>query len=345
MANSSILKLTGNGLYCLAGDFYVDPWRPVERAVITHSHADHARAGMSAYLTTSEGASILQARVGPGAAISTLAYGEQVRMGDAIVSLHPAGHILGSAQVRIEVDGCVWVISGDYKTAVDSTCAQFEPIRCHGFVTEATFALPIYRWKPQEDTFSEINEWWRANRAEGKASVLYGYALGKAQRMLAGIDSSIGPIYTHGAVERLNQIYRESGVPLPPTQYAMTVTAKKDFVGSLILAPPSANGSAWIRRFGDFSSALASGWMQIRGARRRRAVDRGFVLSDHADWPALLNAIRATEAQTVWVTHGQSEPLVRTLLDKGIDALAVQTEFEGELDEQAVLPGETEAEG
>ncbi len=337
MANSSLLTLTDCGLYCPAGDFHIDPWRPVERALITHSHADHARVGMKSYLTVSQGASILRARVGEDAAISTVAYGESIPLGDAHVSFHPAGHILGSSQIRVESRGQVWVVSGDYKIAVDATCEPFEPIRCHGFVTEATFALPIYRWKPQEDTFAEINQWWRANRAAGKASVLYGYALGKAQRMLAGIDPSIGPIFTHGAVERLTQIYRDAGVPLPPTHYAMSA-GKKDFAGSLILAPPSANGSRWIRRFGDFSTALASGWMQIRGARRRRAIDRGFVLSDHADWPGLLNAIRATAAETIWVTHGQSEPLVRTLIEQGLDARAVQTEFEGELDEQAALP-------
>jgi len=339
MSHESLLTLTDCGLYCGAGDFYIDPWRPVERAFITHSHADHARVGMGRYLTVAQGANLLRARVGEDANISTAAYGETVRAGDANVSFHPAGHVLGSSQIRVESRGQVWVVSGDYKSAVDATCEQFEPIRCHGFVSEATFALPIYRWKPQEDTFAEINDWWRANRAEGKASILYGYALGKAQRMLAGVDSTIGPIYTHGAVERLTQIYRDEGVPLPPTQYAMTV-AKKEFAGSLILAPPFANGSAWIRRFGDSSTALASGWMQIRGARRRRAVDRGFVLSDHADWPALLNAIHATSAETVWVTHGQTEPLVRTLLEEGLDARGVRTEFEGELDEEAALPAD-----
>jgi putative mRNA 3-end processing factor len=328
-----LLTVTDSGLYCGAGDFYIDPWGPVEQALITHGHADHARSGMGSYLTVSRGAEILRARVGDEAQISTVAYGESTRLGDATVSFHPAGHILGSSQIRIESRGLVWVVSGDYKTAPDSTCERFEPLRCHGFVTEATFALPIYRWKPQEDSFAEINDWWKSNRAEGKASILYGYALGKAQRMLAGIDATIGPIFTHGAVERLTQIYRNSGVQLPPTQYAMTA-AKKGFAGSLILAPPSANGSPWIRRFGDYSTALASGWMQIRGARRRRAIDRGFVLSDHADWPGLLDAIRATSAQTIWVTHGQTQPLVRVLTEQGLEARAIQTEFEGEFDEQ-----------
>jgi putative mRNA 3-end processing factor len=336
-----LLAITDYGLYCESGDFYVDPWRPVERAVITHSHADHARVGMGQYLTVCQGAELLRARVGANAPVSTAAYGEAVRMGDATLSFHPAGHVLGSAQIRIECRGLVWVISGDYKVATDPTCLQFEPVRCHGFVTEATFALPIYRWKPQEDTFAEINEWWKSNRTEGKASVLYGYALGKAQRLLAGLDATIGPIYTHGAVERFVQIYRESGVPLPPTRYAMTA-ARKDFAGSLILAPPSANGTAWTRRFGDYSTALASGWMQIRGARRRRAVDRGFVLSDHADWPGLWNVIRATSAETIWVTHGQSQPMVRFLTEQGLNARAIQTKFEGELNEHETSPSAAE---
>lgn len=251
----------------------------------------------------------------PTPGISTVPYGETVQIKDASISFHPAGHILGSSQIRIESHGVVWVVSGDYKIAPDATCAEFEPLRCHGFVTEATFALPIYRWNPPEDIFAELNQWWQSNRAQGKASVLYAYALGKAQRVLSGIDATIGPIFTHGAVERITQIYRDSGFNLPQTQHALTA-AKKDFPGSLILAPPSASGSTWTRRFGDFSPAFASGWMQIRGARRRKAIDRGFVLSDHADWPGLLSAIRATNAETIWATHGQTQVLVRFLKNK-----------------------------
>jgi len=328
----SLLRLTDCGLYCEAGDFYIDPWRPVERALITHSHGDHARPEMASYLTVSQGAALLRARVGEHARISTIEYGENRRIGDATVSFHPAGHVLGSAQIRVESQGLVWAVSGDYKVAADATCAAFEPVRCHGFVTEATFALPIYRWKPVRDTFAEINDWWRANRAEGRASILYGYALGKAQRILSAVDASIGTIFTHGAVERITQIYRDAGVELPPTRYAMTAT-KKDLPGALILAPPYANGSTWVRRFGNFSSGLASGWMQVRGTRRRRAIDRGFVLSDHADWPALLDVIHATSAETVWATHGYSHALARVLNEQGLNAQAIQTEFEGELNE------------
>jgi len=327
----SLITVTDSGLYCEAGDFYIDPWRSVGRAVITHAHSDHARAGMGSYLTVSQGAQLLRARLGADSPISAVNYGEPLRLGEASISFHPAGHILGSAQVRIESNGLVWVVSGDYKVAADTTCPQFEPIRCHGFVTESTFALPIYRWKPPEDILADIKDWWQANRAEGKVSILYCYALGKAQRILSGIDAGVGPIYTHGAVERVTQIYRDTGVALPPTRSALGAS-KKDLAGSLVLATPSAQGTAWTRRFGDFSAALASGWMQIRGARRRRAIDRGFVLSDHADWPGLLSVIAATQAETIWATHGQSQPLVRTLIEQGLNARAIETDFEGELD-------------
>jgi putative mRNA 3-end processing factor len=260
--DNSLITVTDSGLYCKAGDFYIDPWRPVERAVITHSHSDHARVGMGSYLTVFQGAQLLRARIGADSPITAVNYGVPVHLREASISFHPAGHILGSAQVRIESGGLVWVVSGDYKVVADATCEQFEPIRCHGFVTESTFALPIYRWKPPEDIFADINDWWQSNRAEGKVSILYSYALGKAQRILSGIDASVGPIYTHGAVERVTQIYRDSGVALPPTRSALTA-AKKDLAGSLVLAPSSAQGTAWTRRFGDFSAALASGWMQI----------------------------------------------------------------------------------
>lgn len=324
-----VLEITDRGLYCPAGDFYIDPWMDLERAVLTHAHSDHARIGSRNYLAAQPGERLLRARLGPEANIQCVAYGERVTLGDAIVSLHPAGHILGSAQVRIESHGEVWVVSGDYKTQPDPTCAPFELLHCHGFVTEATFALPIYRWRSPEDIFHEINLWWKQNRDEEKASVLYAYPLGKAQRILAGIDPTIGPILTHGSVERLTEEYRLSGIALPPTQHALTAS-KKIFPQALILAPPMSNGNPWLRKFGEQSSAMASGWMQVRGARRRRSVDRGFVLSDHADWPALLRTIAATEAEKIWVTHGHIAPLVRWLQESGRNARAVVTRFEAD---------------
>ncbi|MEO7909333.1 MAG: ligase-associated DNA damage response exonuclease [Roseiflexaceae bacterium] len=332
MSNESLIQLTDSGLYCAAGGFYIDPWRPVERAVVTHAHGDHARWGSRNYLTTRDGERVLRTRQGDDATIQAVPYGAPIDLNGVRISLHPAGHILGSAQVRIEHHGEIWVISGDYKIGADATCAPFEPVRCHTFVTESTFGLPIYRWRAQADLFAEINRWWRANQLAGKASMLFAYALGKSQRLLAGIDPTIGPIFTHGAVERLNRDYRASGVALPATTYAAAARGV-DWSQSLIIAPPSAQGTAWMRRFGTLSTGFASGWMQLRGTRRRKAVDRGFALSDHADWPGLLDAIAATGAERVWVTHGYSAVLARWLNEHGLEATAISTRFEGEPDD------------
>lgn len=320
------------GLYCVPGQFYIDPWRPVDRAVITHAHADHARLGHASYLSTNSGGNILRARLG-AITLQTMDYGDTVVHNGVTVSLHPAGHVLGSAQVRMEYLGEVWVASGDYKVEPDATCAAFEPVRCDTFITESTFGLPVYRWQPQAEVYAEINEWWRANAEDGRASVLYCYSFGKAQRILSGLDPSIGPIFCHGAVEPLNRVYRESGVELPDTLLiAEAASNKTAFSRAIILAPPSAGGSTWIRRFGDYSDAFASGWMQLRGARRRRAVDRGFILSDHADWPGLMAAIAATQASRVIVTHGQIGVMVRWLQQNGLEAGAFNTEYGDEDD-------------
>ncbi|CAH0230796.1 hypothetical protein SRABI118_02463 [Massilia sp. Bi118] len=314
------------GLYCVPGDFYIDPWRPVDRAVITHAHGDHARWGHKHYLASDASVNILKSRLGADINIDGLAYGERIVHNGVTVSLHPAGHVLGSAQVRMEHEGEIWVASGDYKVEPDATCAPFEAVRCHTFITESTFGLPIYRWDPQQEVFDGINAWWRRNAEEGRTSVLYAYAFGKAQRVLSGLDTSIGPIVCHGAVEPLNRVYREGGVVLPHTQL-VSETGKDEMKRALVLAPPSAAGSTWTRRFGDYSDAFASGWMLLRGARRRRGVDRGFVLSDHADWPGLLSAIEATGAQQVVVTHGSIPVMVRWLCQIGLDAKAFDTEY------------------
>ncbi|WP_337056381.1 ligase-associated DNA damage response exonuclease [Pseudomonas sp. USHLN015] len=328
------------GLYCPPGDFYIDPWKPVERAVITHGHGDHARTGNGHYLAAAAGAGILRARLGD-IRLQTLDYGERLEHGGVTLSLHPAGHVLGSAQVRLEYRGEVWVASGDYKTEADGTCAPFEPVRCHCFITESTFGLPIYRWQPQAALFAEIDAWWRANQAAGRASVLFCYAFGKAQRILHGIDASIGPILVHGAMEPLNRVYREAGVALPQTRYAGDIARNDPLLRqALVMAPPSAGGSTWMRRFGDYSDAFASGWMMLRGTRRRRGVDRGFVLSDHADWPGLLWAIEQSGAERVFVTHGSVNVLVRYLSEQGLDAQAFSTEY-GDEDEPASAPEAT----
>ncbi|HEX6645314.1 MAG TPA: ligase-associated DNA damage response exonuclease [Gemmatimonadales bacterium] len=329
----SLLRPTDRGLYCEAGDFYVDAWAAVPRTVVTHAHGDHVAWGCGAYLTSGAGAAVLAARLPADAAVTALPYGESVSLGGVRVSLHPAGHILGSSQVRIEHRGEVWVVSGDYKTEADLTCAPFEPVRCGTFVTESTFGLPIYRWRPEAEVMAEINAWWRANADAGRTSLLYGYALGKAQRLIAGLDPAIGPILTHGAVERMTAIYRAEGVALPATSHAGTGNRRDVPKGAIVVAPPSADASAWTRRFAPSSNAFASGWMRVRGARRRRSLDRGFALSDHADWPGLLAAIEATGASTVWVTHGYTSVLTRWLGERGLEARAVATRWEGERDE------------
>jgi putative mRNA 3-end processing factor len=343
MKRGGLVTLTSSGLYCKQGDFYIDPWRTVKKAIVTHAHSDHAYRGHDRYMVPAEAKALFEIRLDPGSKISTLRYGQTTTINGVKISFHPAGHILGSAQVRIEYKGEVWVISGDYKLTPDATCTPFEFVKCHHFITEATFGLPIYRWTPTEQIFEQVNSWWRRNIERGKASVLFAYALGKAQRLLSGVDSSLGPIFTHGSVERLTEAYRASGIDLPKTQYAGSVTNKKEFAGSLVIAPPSAQATTWLRRFGPLSTGFASGWMMVRGARRQRAIDRGFVLSDHADWPELLTAIKASEAETVYVTHGFIPELVRYLNETGVNAVPLKTQFVGDdapemLDEESEEP-------
>ena len=329
---SELVVLRPEGLYCEAGGFYIDPWRPVDRAVITHAHADHARTGHRRYLAAEPAREVMHARLGR-ISLQTLQWGESITQGDVRVSLFPAGHILGSAQVRIEHRGEVWVVSGDYKLEADPTCAAFEPVRCETFITESTFGLPVYRWQPDAQTMAEIARWWADNAAGGRASVLFCYALGKAQRIqagLAGAQALAGPIVIHGAVAAVNAAYREAGVSLPETRTATDWRRTEGAGAPLVLAPPSAAGSPWLSRFGEASLAFASGWMRVRGARRRRALDRGFVLSDHADWPGLMQAIEASGARRVIVTHGFEAAIVRHLSERGITAQALRTEFGGE---------------
>jgi putative mRNA 3-end processing factor len=312
-----LLESRDSGLYCPGGDFYIDPWAPVERAIVTHAHSDHAYPGSAGYLSARPGGPLLHRRLGADAPIRTVEYGESVTMGDVRVSLHPAGHILGSAQVRMERGGEVWVVSGDYKLAQDPTCAPFEPLRCHTFVTESTFGLPVFRWRPPGDVAAEISSWWRANQEADRVSLLFAYPLGKAQRLLAALNPEIGPIHAHESVELHSELYRAQGVALPLPESGK-VTSR-----SLVVAPPGVHNGPWARSLGAASTAMASGWMRIRGARRRRSLDRGFVLSDHADWPDLLRAIDATGAETVWVAHGFRAPLVRWLEEHGRRAVAV----------------------
>jgi putative mRNA 3-end processing factor len=336
----AVLTFTDRGLFCPAGDFFVDPWRPVDRALITHGHSDHARPGHSRYLATESAAPVIRHRLGD-IALSTVRYGETRRIGGATVSFHPAGHVPGSAQIRIEVGGEVWVVSGDYKTESDGLSEPFEPVRAHAFITESTFGLPVFEWAPQAEVAAEINGWWAANAAQGRASILGAYALGKAQRLLALLDPDIGPILTHGAVENVNEVLRAQGLALPDTIRATAEFDPKAHPGALVLATPSALGTPWARRFGPASTAFASGWMRLRGIRRRRAADRGFVLSDHADWSGLNAAIAETGAERVFVTHGYTSQFRRWLETQGYDAAVVATEYEGEtLDSGGVEDGQ-----
>ena len=326
-----LLRVTDSGLYCERGDFYVDPWRRVPRAVITHAHADHARAGSDRYLCAAEGKLVLRTRIGGGSPIDTLRRGESVSINGVKVSLHPAGHLLGSAQVRIEHGGTTWVVTGDYKLHHDPTCASFEHVPCDVFVTESTFGLPVYRWQSPEEIAAEINAWWRANRDAGRTSVILAYALGKAQRLAAMVDPSIGPIVGHGAVMKLVEAYRASGVRLPPIDRVPPRARRVGNGRALVIAPPSVLGSSWLNLFGESSVAMASGWMTLRGVRRRRGFDKGFAVSDHADFPGLLAAIDATGARRVLVTHGFSDSLARYLREtRSLDASVLPTRFAGE---------------
>ena len=327
------------GLYCPPGDFFIDPWRPVDRAVITHAHADHARMGHGHYLSAAPAEGVLRSRLGQDINLQNLDYGQQLTHHGVTLSLHPAGHVLGSAQVRLAHGGQTWVASGDYKVAPDATCTPFEAVPCDVFITESTFGLPIYRWRPDAELFAEINAWWSANAAVGRASVLMCYSFGKAQRILSGVDASIAPIIVHGAVQMLNIAYREAGVKLPETLMVGEVTDAAVFKRALVLCPPSAARGPWIKRFGDFSDAFASGWMQLRGARRRGSYDKGFVLSDHADWPGLMGAIGATGASRVIVTHGSVPVLVRYLTGQGLQAEAFHTEYGDDPVEEQLEPG------
>jgi putative mRNA 3-end processing factor len=329
-AADDLVQLRPEGLYCPAGDFHIDPWRPVARAVITHGHGDHARIGMGQYHTTQAGLPILQWRLGEQA-YHAHGHGETFVLGDARVSLHPAGHVLGSAQVRIEVDGEVWVASGDYKRQHDPTCAPFEVVPCDTFITEATFGLPIYQWPDTAEVARDIVAWRDECAERGEAALLFCYALGKAQRVLAELAAHTDqPALLHGAVAAGVEVYRQAGVPMLDTRAVAEQEKGADFAGKLVIAPPSAAGSPWIRRFRRAQQGFASGWMRIRGNRRRRNYDRGFVVSDHADWPALMRTVRETGARRVIATHGNTDAIIRALNEEGIAAEAFSTHFGSE---------------
>ena len=326
-----MLQDTADGLYCPEGDFHIDPWGAVERAVVTHAHGDHARSGSRAYLCAAPCGVLLERRLEPGTRIETVPYNHRLRVGGVTISFHPAGHILGSAQVRVEGAGGVWVVSGDYKREADPTCEPFEPVRCDTFVTESTFGLPIFRWDPAEETIADLLRWWEDNRGAGLTSVVFCYTLGKAQRILAALTTVTDrPVLLHGAMVAMTDAYRLAGIRMLPTEVLVERDKHKPMPGELVLAPLSARGTPWMRRLGEFSDAFASGTMRVRGVRRQRNVDRGIVLSDHADWPALLRTIAEVGAARVLTSHGYPEPLARYLRSQGVDSAAIRTAWEGE---------------
>lgn len=323
MKTLALVEPTECGLYCPAGDFYIDPWRRVERAVITHAHTDHAHPGSGRYLSSEDGYHMLRSRLGSLARIDTIPYGRPLKLGDVRVSLHPAGHILGSVQVRLEYRGRVTVVSGDYKTQPDPTCRPLELLPCHEFITESTFGLPLYRWPPANRVLDEMEDWWLENQAAQRTSVVFAYALGKAQRILASLNANIGPIFVHAAIAELLPAYEAAGVRFPRTRRFDPEAVRACRGQGLVLAPPTGRDPRWLHECGPVASATASGWMVLRSARARRAGQRGFVLSDHADWDGLLKTIRATEAEKVGVTHGYVDVIVCQMKKEGREAYAV----------------------
>jgi putative mRNA 3-end processing factor len=342
--NDDLVQVRPEGLYVPRGDFHIDPWKPVPRAVITHAHGDHARSGSGQYWGAAAGLGLLRERLGKRAVIEPVAYGQRFTLGEVTVSLHPAGHVLGSAQVRIEAttgNGAneVWVVSGDYKRDPDPTCAPFEVVPCDTFITEATFGLPVYRWTDTRDVAREILSWWIECRDTGKTAVLFCWALGKAQRVLAELQrlrteieaAGLNPVVAlHGAMPALIKVYREAGIDMLPGEPVSNLPKGTPFAGRLVLAPPGASGTPWMRRFDPYSTGFASGWMRVRGGKRRLAYDRGFTLSDHADWPSLLRTIEQTGARRVLATHGNTDALIEVLRARGLQADELQTRFEGE---------------
>ncbi len=337
-----LIEFTEAGLYCRAGGFYIDPWKPVDRALITHAHSDHARYGSRWYLCHHLTLPLLRLRLGDIQAES-IGWNEPLKIGDVTISLHPAGHIIGSSQIRIEHKDEVWVFSGDYKTEDDGISGAFEPVKCHTFITESTFGLPIYRWQPQTALYQSIIDWAVATVADGLTPVITGYSLGKAQRILDCLSKTGLPIFVHGAIWNIQQALTGAGIPQPEVKRVQPDFPPSTYKGAVIVAPPGADGSTWMRRFSPYRTANCSGWMQVRGNVRRRNADAGFALSDHADWQGLLSAVKATGAEQVYVTHGFQAAFSRYLNESGISAAEVKTAYGTEEEEETVNTAEGEA--
>lgn len=331
MRAADLLTLTPEGLYCPSGGFHIDPSRAVARAVVTHGHADHCRPGSRSLLATPETAAIARARFGADAfgAVQTLRYGAPLVVGGVTLRLTPAGHVLGSAQVVVEAGGARAVVSGDYKRQADPTCAPFEPVACDLFVTEATFALPVFRHPPIADEIARLLR--SASRFPERAHAVGVYALGKAQRVIAALRAAgwDRPVHLHGALAKLCDVYEALGVPLGPRAIA-TAADKTDLRGAMVLAPPSALADRWARRLPDPVIANASGWMRIRQRARQSGVEAPLVISDHADWRDLTATIIEIGAAEVWVTHGAEEALVHWCATRGVSARPLRLLGRGE---------------
>lgn len=333
MTREPVLTFTDKGIYCPAGGFFIDPWRAVDRALITHAHSDHARWGHGHYLSTPGTDAVMRHRLG---AINgqVLGFGAPVVVNGVTVSFHAAGHVPGSAMIKVERGGEVWVVSGDYKVDPDGLAEPWEPVKCDAFISECTFGLPVFRWESNREAMARVAAWWRGNAAQGVTSIIGAYSLGKAQRLMAGLAAQgVGPILCHSAVEGTNRALRAAGYALPDTLHAGAGFDAKAHAGAMVICPPAALGSAWAARFGARDEAAASGWMALRGVRRRRGTT-GFVISDHADWPGLNMAIRAMGAERVFVTHGYTQPFRRWLEAEGYQAGIVATEYAGDAAEE-----------
>lgn len=328
-----LITFTKKGIYCPQGQFYIDPWRPVDLAVITHGHADHARWGMKKYLCHHYTKPILYQRIGPDIECQSVEYGETITLNGVKISLHPAGHIIGSAQIRLEYKGYVTVISGDYKVQEDGLSTPFELVQCNEFVTESTFGLPIYNWLEVPELNQKLQSWVLKNKENSKTSVFIGYSLGKAQRIMKAVEG-LGKIYVHNSIGKLNEAFESAGINLPDYKTADFKENPKEVQHEIVIVPPALLDSNIIRKIPDAATAICSGWMQVRGARRWRSADAGFAMSDHADWKGLLQAVKATEAEIVHVTHGQTEIFSKYLNEIGIKADVVQTQF-GEDEEES----------
>ncbi|HUR66958.1 MAG TPA: ligase-associated DNA damage response exonuclease [Chitinophagaceae bacterium] len=321
-----LIDFTNKGLYCSAGDFYIDPWKPVNKAIISHGHSDHARWGSSSYLCHTHTVPILKLRLGEGN-YQGMEWGEHISINGVDVSLYPAGHIIGSSQVRIEYNGEIWVFSGDFKLEDDGLSGAFEPVKCNVFITESTFGLPIYKWKKQSIIYEDIRNWVLANQQADKASVIIAYSLGKAQRVIEAVSAVTEDIYVHGAVWNVQQTLKAAGHQLQAVKKVEADIPKTAYRKAVIVAPSGAESSPWIKRFTPYSLAICSGWMQVRGNARRKNADRGFVLSDHADWEGLLQAVKETGAEKVFVTHGFQSAFSKYLDENGIPAAEVKTAY------------------